>query len=104
METKSKKALTPEQAAEKKLKAEQRLSNRAKRLLRELPNFPLLDDEAFVRQPIVEAVFACSAASVWRGVKAGRIPQPHRIGPHSTGWKVGEVRAALARSTHPAAA
>ncbi|MGA7178749.1 MAG: AlpA family phage regulatory protein [Thiobacillaceae bacterium] len=50
---------------------------------------------AHVRLPIVQALFACSPASVWRGVRAGRIPKPRKLSPRTTCWLVGELRAAL---------
>ncbi len=61
--------------------------------LRDFDSYP---DAACVRQPVVEALYACSAATVWRGVKAGRIPQPRKLSPRVTCWNVGELRAALA--------
>ena len=61
-----------------------------------LTNFDALPDSASVRQPVVQALYACSAASVWRGVKAGRIPKPRKLSPRTTCWNVGELRQALA--------
>lgn len=61
-----------------------------------LKNFDFLPDSASVRQPVVEALYACSPASVWRGVKAGRIPKPRKLSPRTTCWNVGELRQALA--------
>jgi predicted DNA-binding transcriptional regulator AlpA len=61
-----------------------------------LRNFDLLPDSASVRQPVVQSLYACSPASVWRGVKAGRIPRPRKLSPRITCWNVGELRAALA--------
>jgi predicted DNA-binding transcriptional regulator AlpA len=69
------------------------------KLLTALANFPQMPDEAFVAQPVVESLYSCSAATVWRMVKAKSIPQPHKTGPNSTRWKVGELRAALAAAT-----
>ena len=60
-----------------------------------LQQFDRLPDLAHVRQPVVQALFACSAASVWRGVHAGRIPRPRKLSPRITTWNVGELRAAL---------
>lgn len=62
-----------------------------------LTNFPSLPDEAHVRQPVVEALFACSAATVWRWVKSGRLPQPRKLSARVTAWNVGELRAALGK-------
>ena len=61
-----------------------------------LKNFDSLPDSASVRQPVVQALFACSSASVWRGVKAGRIPKPRKLSPRTTCWNVGELRETLA--------
>ena len=60
-----------------------------------LQNFSAMPDCGYVRQPVVQALFACSSASVWRGVKAGRIPAPKKLSPNITAWNVGELRAAL---------
>jgi predicted DNA-binding transcriptional regulator AlpA len=61
-----------------------------------LRNFDQLPDSASVRQPVVQALYTCSSASVWRGVHAGRIPKPRKLSPRTTCWNVGELRAALA--------
>lgn len=61
-----------------------------------LKNFDLLPDSASVRQPVVEGLYACSPASVWRGVHAGRIPSPRKLSPRTTCWNVGELRVSLA--------
>jgi predicted DNA-binding transcriptional regulator AlpA len=60
-----------------------------------LENFDRLPDAANVRQPIVEALYACSSASVWRGVKSGRIPPPRKLSPRVTAWNVGALRRSL---------
>ncbi len=61
-----------------------------------LKNFDQLPNTANVRQPVVQVLYACSAASVWRGVNAGRIPKPRKLSPRTTCWNVGELRTALA--------
>lgn len=61
-----------------------------------LKNFDVLPDSAEVRQPVVEAVFGISAASVWRWSRAGLLPKPRKRGMRVTTWNVGELRAALA--------
>lgn len=63
-----------------------------------LRNFDSLPDSAHVRQPVVEALYACSAATVWRGVKNGRIPKPRKLSPRTSCWLVGELREALTLS------
>ena len=61
-----------------------------------LQNFDLLPDSASVRLPTVQALYACSPATIWRGVKAGRIPAPRKLSPRCTCWNVSELRHALA--------
>lgn len=61
-----------------------------------LKNFDFLPDSASVRQPVVQGLYACSPASVWRGVKSGRIPKPRKLSPRTACWNVGELRQALA--------
>lgn len=60
-----------------------------------LRNFDALPDTANVRQPVVEALFACSSATVWRWVKSGIIPAPRKLSARVTAWNVGQLRAAL---------
>ena len=71
-------------------------SHRLTSLPSALINFDSLPDSAYVRLPVVEALFACSSASVWRGVAASRIPKPKKLSPKTTCWNVGDLRAALA--------
>lgn len=61
-----------------------------------LKHFDSLPDAAEVRQPTVEALFGISAATVWRRVRAGTLPQPRKFGPRTTTWNVGALRAVLA--------
>lgn len=60
-----------------------------------LRHFDGLPDSANVRQPVVEALFACSGATVWRRVKAGTIPAPRKLSARISAWNVGELRQAL---------
>lgn len=61
-----------------------------------LANFDKLPDCAFVRLPVVRALFGgCSASTVWRGVKTGSIPKPVPLTERMTAWNVGELRQAL---------
>ena len=71
-------------------------ADKSKAVPEALKNFDQLPDSASVRQPVVQSLYACSSASVWRGVKAGRIPKPRKLSPRITCWNVGELRAALA--------
>jgi predicted DNA-binding transcriptional regulator AlpA len=54
-----------------------------------------LPDDARVDVQAVAVLFGRSVNSIWRDVKSGRVPQPHKHG-RSTRWRVGDIRAALA--------
>ena len=59
-----------------------------------LGNFDALPDSAHVRLPVVEGLYGCGPATVWRRIKSGLIPAPTKIG-NTTIWCVGDLRAAL---------
>ena len=59
--------------------------------------FQDLPDQAHVRLPVVKALYACSAATVWRNCKAGIIiPKPHKLSARVSAWNVLELKKALA--------
>ena len=64
--------------------------------------FDALPDSAFIREaqlvqspkrPSSPAPLPFSAPTLWRKVKAGTFPKPHRLSERVTAWKVGDVRA-----------
>ena len=59
-----------------------------------LIRFDDLPDSSFVRlnQLLSTAVIPFSAATAWRRVREGKFPQPVRVSPQVTAWRVGEVR------------
>lgn len=61
-----------------------------------LRNFDSLPDSASVRLPVVCGLLSRSPASIWRDVKAGRLPAPYKNGPRCTVWRVGSLREHLA--------
>ncbi len=67
-----------------------------KSISKALSGFDSLPDTANVRQPVVEALYGCSSATVWRWVKKGIIPAPKKFGEQRiTVWNVGELRSYL---------
>jgi prophage regulatory protein len=56
--------------------------------------FDELPDSAFVRinQLLSTSVIPFSAATTWRRVREGTFPQPVRVSPQVTAWRVGEIR------------
>ena len=60
-----------------------------------LEHFDSLPDSAHVRLPVVAALKGCSPATVWRMVKRGYLPAPHKLSERITAWNVGELRAGM---------
>ena len=57
-----------------------------------------MNNSALVQQLTVLEVgkaLGVSPATVWRWAKAGRIPQPRKIGENSTRWDSRELQAAI---------
>ena len=66
-----------------------------------LTDFDSLPDSAHVRLPVVMALYACSAPTVRRAVRAERIPKPLRLFDRAVCWNVGALRMALAKAVTP---
>ena len=62
-----------------------------------LKNFDQLPDSANVRLPVVQGLFSCSAATVWRRVQSETIPAPQKHSARITTWNVGQLRKSLAK-------
>lgn len=54
-----------------------------------------LPETGFVRLPTVLSVYPVSKSTWWAGVKSGRFPQPVKLGPRTTAWKVEDIRALI---------
>ena len=54
--------------------------------------FDDLPDGALADISEISALACRSRASIWRDVNEGRLSQPHKVGPNSTRWYVGDVR------------
>ena len=72
------------------------LDARTKRLNKALKVFDSLPSLALINIDVVCALSGRSPASVWRDAASGRLPAPLRVGSHSTRWRAGEIRRALA--------
>ena len=64
-----------------------------------LENFDRLPDSSHVRVPVVAALFGCGRSTIWQWTKDGRLPAAKKLGPRTTGWNVGELRAILSPRT-----
>lgn len=59
-------------------------------------HFDVCPSSAYVDIKVVKLLLACSDATIWRDVKSGRLPKPHKLSLRNTRWNVGELREALA--------
>ncbi len=71
---------------------------RTARAQRDAPPPPL---NGLMRQPEVLAMVGCSAATLWRWVKAERFPKSLKVSPGVTAWKRSEVEAWVAAQVAP---
>lgn len=63
-----------------------------------------LPEVGYVRLPGVLAVFPVSRSTWWAGVKDGRFPQPVKLGPRMTAWRVEDIRKLLEQAALKTAA
>lgn len=56
----------------------------------------ILPETGFVRLPDVLKVFPVSKSTWWAGVKDGRYPQPVKLGPKISAWRVQDIRELIA--------
>lgn len=67
-----------------------------KSLPNELISFDAMPNSAYVRLPIVLALYGLSRASVYRGIKNATFPKPIKLSVKCVAWNVGVIRADLA--------
>ncbi len=65
-------------------------------ILESLKNFNQLPDSAHVRKPVVLALFAISDASLYRRIKAKKLPPPEKFSECIAAWNVGKLRRVIA--------
>ncbi len=68
-----------------------------------------LPDTGFVRltqiignpkaDPPIPPIIPVSKSTWWAGVKSGRFPKPVKLGPHTTGWRIEDIRALIERTS-----
>ena len=47
--------------------------------------------------PPIKPVYPVSRSTWWEGVRTGRYPQPVKLGPRITAWRVEDIRALIER-------
>lgn len=64
---------------------------------RNAPRFDALPDAGYIRQrQLIPDVVPMSSATLWRKVKNGSFPKPHKLAENISAWSVAEVRTWLA--------
>ena len=58
---------------------------------------PSLHETGLLRLSSVLALIPVGTSSWWQGVKDGRFPQPVKLGPRTTAWRVEDIRALIER-------
>ena len=58
-------------------------------------SFYILPDTALLTIKDISRLAGRSRTSLWRDVRAGRLPSPARIAPNTVRWRVADVRAYL---------
>ena len=51
-----------------------------------------LPSQGFIRLAIILSLIPISKSAWWEGCRAGRIPQPVKLGPRTTSWRVEDIR------------
>lgn len=58
---------------------------------------PVLPPEGFVRIPVVLQVLGIGRTALYTGIKEGKYPEPVRIGPRTSPWRVEDIREFIAK-------
>lgn len=58
-------------------------------------NSLILPPTGFVRLPTVLSFIPVSRSTWWAGVKAGKYPQPVKLGKQSTAWRAEDIAALI---------
>ena len=53
------------------------------------------------REPPVQPIIPVGKSTWWAGVKSKRFPQPVKLGPRTTAWKVSDIRLLLSTFDAP---
>ena len=66
----------------------------------EMPDSALLRESQLVKNLNNPApIIPVSPATLWRWVRSGKFPKPMKVGPNTTAWRAGDVRAWLRAQT-----
>ena len=57
----------------------------------------ILPEVGFIRLKVILNIIPISKSSWWQGIREGKYPQPIKLGPNTTFWRVEDIRALLER-------
>jgi len=66
-----------------------------------MPNNDVFSGNRLVRLPSIlapQGPLPISRSAWWKGVAEGRYPQPVKLGPRTTAWRVADIRALIEQS------
>jgi predicted DNA-binding transcriptional regulator AlpA len=69
-----------------------------------LPTAPALPATGFLRLPDVLRYYPVSRSTWWAGIRAGRYPQPVKLGERCTAWRAEDIRALIENAASAKAA
>lgn len=52
----------------------------------------ILPEKGFVRLPTILEVIPVGKTTWWEGIRAGRFPKPHKLGPNTTVWRAEDIQ------------
>lgn len=62
---------------------------------------PSLPETGFLRLPQILKIIPVGKSSWWVGVSAGRYPQPVKLSPRCTAWRVEDIRELIDQIGNP---
>ncbi len=63
-----------------------------------------LPETGFVRLSTILQIYPVGRSTFWAKVKAGEYPQPIKLAPNTTAWRVEDIRALIAKHSGGASA
>lgn len=57
----------------------------------------VLPETGYLRVSQILQLIPVGKSSWWKGVSAGRYPQPVKLGPKTTAWRIEDIRALIER-------
>lgn len=69
-----------------------------------IPTVHVLPATGFLRLPEVLRYYPVSRSTWWAGIRAGRYPQPVKLGERCTAWRIEDIRTLIESASRSKAA